>query len=194
MEELSFGQWLSRHRKLLGMTQKQLAERVNCAAITIRKIEAEQRRPSLQVVGQLAQLLNIPSGELNSFLLFARGSAQQPPSVSEPDFPSSLSKISVLTKLPTTLLSQLRAGQVQHNSRSILPEGKFRLLPLTGQAMAEIAEAGEDLNGEQNPLPDGNRYIYLLVQVEIANQLALANTQLPEITGMIDQSRPKLLK
>ncbi len=73
MEKLSFGQWLSRQRKSLGMTQKQLADCVNCATITIRKIEAEQRRPSLQVIERLAKTFNVPRDEHEAFFEYARG-------------------------------------------------------------------------------------------------------------------------
>ena len=73
MEELTFGQWLSRQRKSLGMTQKGLADCVNCATITIRKLEADQRRPSLQVAERLAKIFNIPYDEQEAFSQFARG-------------------------------------------------------------------------------------------------------------------------
>ena len=37
--ESSFGRWLQRRRKALDLTQEELAQRVGCAAETIRKIE-----------------------------------------------------------------------------------------------------------------------------------------------------------
>src|SRR5687768_12242117 len=45
----SFGRWLQRRRKALDLTQEELAQRVACAAETIRKIEADVRRPSRQI-------------------------------------------------------------------------------------------------------------------------------------------------
>jgi hypothetical protein len=45
----SFGYWLQRRRKALDLTQEQLAQRVGCAPGTIRKIEADERRPSEQL-------------------------------------------------------------------------------------------------------------------------------------------------
>ncbi len=44
--DISFGTWLSQRRKVLDLTQGEMAERVGCAVITIQKIEANQRRPS----------------------------------------------------------------------------------------------------------------------------------------------------
>jgi hypothetical protein len=45
----------------------------------LRKIEAEQRRPSEQIVEQLADVFNIPSTERVSFLKFARGNWEAAP-------------------------------------------------------------------------------------------------------------------
>ena len=47
--EHSFGHWLQRRRKALDLTQEELARRVGCAAETLRKIEADARRPSRQI-------------------------------------------------------------------------------------------------------------------------------------------------
>ena len=42
----SFGLWLKQRRKSLDLTQADLADQVGCSTTTIRKIEADQRRPS----------------------------------------------------------------------------------------------------------------------------------------------------
>ena len=44
MTELSFGQWLKRRRQALGMTQEELARRVNYSLATIRKVERGELR------------------------------------------------------------------------------------------------------------------------------------------------------
>jgi transcriptional regulator with XRE-family HTH domain len=77
MDEINFGEWLSRQRKILGMTQQQLAEQINCAAITVRKLEAQERRPSVQILEQLCRVFNILPGECQAFFRFARGYGQQ---------------------------------------------------------------------------------------------------------------------
>ena len=43
--EISFGQLIKDHRKVLDLTQAELARRVGCATITLRKIEADSLRP-----------------------------------------------------------------------------------------------------------------------------------------------------
>jgi predicted ATPase/class 3 adenylate cyclase/DNA-binding XRE family transcriptional regulator len=74
LDELSsFSEWLKRRRKGAGLTQEQLAQQISCSTSTLRKIEAEERRPSEQIVKQLAEVFNISSEERATFLKFARG-------------------------------------------------------------------------------------------------------------------------
>ncbi len=47
-EVLTFDHWF-RRRKILDLTQEQLAQRANCSIETIRKIESGERRPSQQI-------------------------------------------------------------------------------------------------------------------------------------------------
>ncbi|HEX9374333.1 MAG TPA: adenylate/guanylate cyclase domain-containing protein, partial [Roseiflexaceae bacterium] len=68
----SFGYWLRRRRKALDLTQDALARQVGCAAITIRKIEADELRPSAQVVERLAECLALPADERAAFIKAAR--------------------------------------------------------------------------------------------------------------------------
>lgn len=46
----SFGYWLRRRRKALDLTQDELARLAGCALDTIKKIEADARRPSRPTV------------------------------------------------------------------------------------------------------------------------------------------------
>jgi tetratricopeptide (TPR) repeat protein/transcriptional regulator with XRE-family HTH domain len=68
----SFGYWLRRRRKALDLTQEALAKRVSCSAFAIRKIEADERRPSRQLADRLAASLAIPAEERRAFLDAAR--------------------------------------------------------------------------------------------------------------------------
>jgi transcriptional regulator with XRE-family HTH domain len=69
---VSFGLWLKQRRKMLDLTQADLARRVGCATITIQKIEADERRPSLQVAELLADCLDIAPADRPTFLKVAR--------------------------------------------------------------------------------------------------------------------------
>jgi len=85
MAGLSFGEWLKRRRNVLGLTQAQLAQQLGCSTIALRKIEAEDRRPSAQIVERLADVFNIAPNERSTFLRFARGDWQSVPSAPSED-------------------------------------------------------------------------------------------------------------
>jgi predicted ATPase/transcriptional regulator with XRE-family HTH domain len=79
----SFGYWLRLKRKSFDLTREALAELVGCSAATIRKIEAEERRPSEQIARRLAEIFKIPEEEWKNFLKFARGDWKATPIESE---------------------------------------------------------------------------------------------------------------
>ncbi len=69
----SFGYWVRRRRKALDLTQEELARRVGCAMVTLRKIEADERRPSHLMAERLAECLALPAEEIPTFLAVAAG-------------------------------------------------------------------------------------------------------------------------
>jgi tetratricopeptide (TPR) repeat protein/transcriptional regulator with XRE-family HTH domain len=68
-----FGRWVARRRKLLDLTQDDLARKVNCSLSMLRKIERDERRPSDQLAELLADHLAIDGSQRASFLSLARG-------------------------------------------------------------------------------------------------------------------------
>ena len=73
---LTFGEWLKRRRGGLGLTQKELAELVGYAPVTLRKIEADELRPSREMAERLAEALRVSTSERAAFVRFARDQAQ----------------------------------------------------------------------------------------------------------------------
>src|SRR5215212_7928688 len=71
----SFGEWLKQRRSALLLSRDQLAQQVGCAEVTLRKIEADERRPSLAIAERLADLLELRADERTLFLQVARGLA-----------------------------------------------------------------------------------------------------------------------
>jgi len=55
-----FGEWLRHRRRELDLTQDALARQVGCARVTIRKLEADEMRPSKQLAELLAEQLGVP--------------------------------------------------------------------------------------------------------------------------------------
>jgi len=78
--ERSFGDWLRQRRRTLDLTQDELARQVGCSAITLRKLEAEERRPSKQIAERLAEVLQVALEDRPAFLRFARGDPFAAPS------------------------------------------------------------------------------------------------------------------
>ena len=71
-QEPSFGNFVRQRRRELDLTQEELARRVGCAAITLRKIEADDLRASVQIAERLAMALAIPLAERAEFVRRAR--------------------------------------------------------------------------------------------------------------------------
>lgn len=67
-----FGVFVRQRRRELDLTQDELARRVGCAAITLRKIEADDLRASVQIAERLAMALAIPLEERSEFVRRAR--------------------------------------------------------------------------------------------------------------------------
>jgi predicted ATPase/transcriptional regulator with XRE-family HTH domain len=68
----SFGAWLKQRRKTLDLTREQLADRIGCSLATIAKIEAGERRPSVQLAELLADCLRLPPDQHQAFVELAR--------------------------------------------------------------------------------------------------------------------------
>lgn len=69
----SFGRMLKAYRKMRGLTQEQLAEKVHYSVETIKKVEADKHRPSEELVERLANSLGLGMEERTAFLEAARG-------------------------------------------------------------------------------------------------------------------------
>ena len=70
---VSFGNWVRHRRKILDLTQADLARKVSCSLSMLRKIERDERRPSDQLAELLAGHLAIDDSQRSLFLQMARG-------------------------------------------------------------------------------------------------------------------------
>jgi adenylate cyclase len=90
----SFGEWVKHRRRLMELTQEQLAQRIGCAVITLKKIERDERRPSQSMAELLASCLMVPQTERAQFLSMARGEfVPTTPSPDELRLPSYLATV-----------------------------------------------------------------------------------------------------
>ncbi|MFV0375142.1 helix-turn-helix domain-containing protein [Microbacterium sp.] len=65
--DTTFGDWVRTRRRALDRTQAELAAQVGYSTITVRRVESGQRRPSRQLVDALAERLEVPVEERESF-------------------------------------------------------------------------------------------------------------------------------
>jgi transcriptional regulator with XRE-family HTH domain len=78
IDPISFGTWLRQKRRALDLTQKALADRAGCAEITVRRMEADEYKPSNALALVLFEKLGIPEAERTQWVRFARGLAEYP--------------------------------------------------------------------------------------------------------------------
>jgi predicted ATPase/class 3 adenylate cyclase len=119
-EIFSFGVWVRRRRKALDLTQDALARRAGCAVSMIRKIEADERKPSRQIATLLASALEIPAAEREQFLQAARAELAvdklaAPPLPSAPEAPPSTLPTGTVTFLFTDIAGSTRLWE-QHTT------------------------------------------------------------------------------
>jgi WD40 repeat protein/serine/threonine protein kinase/DNA-binding XRE family transcriptional regulator len=67
-----FGQRVRERRRSLDLTQEELARRVGCASVTLRKIEGGHLRASRQIAERLAIALGVPLEDREAFVRAAR--------------------------------------------------------------------------------------------------------------------------
>ena len=122
-EEISFGIWLRKQRRLLDLTRQAFANQVGCAEVTLRRIESGTLKPSKELAGILLQKLGVPKTEWSQWIAFARGLS---------DFPSQFSSSSNPPKsnLPVPLTTFI--GRKKEQADVIKLIAKHRLVTLTG--------------------------------------------------------------
>jgi predicted ATPase/transcriptional regulator with XRE-family HTH domain len=169
--ENSFGEWLSKRRKSLGLTQKQLASQIHCATITIRKIEAEQRMPSLQIAEKLAIILNIPDNEQKRFLDFARGDWRSASNSEQANFPWNTNPSLSFFPIPTPLTPLIGREQELSTIINYFLDADIRLVTISGPPGIGKTRLSQDVGrGLLAYFPDGVFFIPL-ANLENSHQL-----------------------
>jgi predicted ATPase/DNA-binding XRE family transcriptional regulator len=190
LTEVSFGEWLKRRRKAEGLTQEQLARQLNCSTIALRKIEAEERRPSAQIVERLAKIFNIPSNEQRVFLRFARGDWKSAPSAESEEAPWRTSSVSPRSNLPASLTSLIGREQELASVREYLSNPSIRLVTLIGPpGIGKTRLSIEAARAELADFPDG---VFFIALAPLENPNLVAQT-ISQTLGFVEsQNRSPL--
>jgi predicted ATPase/transcriptional regulator with XRE-family HTH domain/predicted negative regulator of RcsB-dependent stress response len=163
----TFGEWLRRQRAQRHLTRLEFAQRVGCSVSTLRKIEDDERRPSTQIAELIANTLDVPSVDRQTFLRVARGELgtnRLPPvssGIRTPGLPSSEPAIppTNLPILPTPLIGRQRELT---ELLQILREPHCRMLTCVGPGgMGKTRLAIETATQLQNEFADGIFFVPL---------------------------------
>ncbi len=129
-EDFSFGYWVRRRRKALDLTQAGLGQRVGASAAMIRKIEADERRPSRELAVLLAAALAVPEAESARFQQAARD-VTPVDQLSPPAAPPSLPGLPP-TNLPAPVTSMVNRHSDLQRVAALLLSADVRLVTLVG--------------------------------------------------------------
>lgn len=155
----SFGLWMKQRRKTLDLTQRALADLAGCSPATIEKIEADERRPSLQLAGLLADALEVPEAERADFLKVARGGRSVDRLAGIP-FALQRPRTSNLPISPTPLVG--RQPELAEIAR-LLKDADCRLLTLVGPGgIGKTRLALQAATNQQANYPYGAHFVSLV--------------------------------
>ena len=134
-DSITFGQWVKQRRKILSLTQVELGRLIACSVIMVKKIEADERRPSVRVTKLLAGYLKIGPHERSRFIRLAHPNIS-PEQIEEIVSPYS----SAVNQQPRRRVTGLRIpltpliGRSQEIATicSLLTSPNVRLVTLTG--------------------------------------------------------------
>lgn len=166
-DDTTFGAWLRRRRREFDLTQAALGERVGISAAAIRKIEADERRPSVQVAELLIDALGVPGGNRAALIRWARGSVAPPaPSAdSDPRQPAPPSTFPITTPLPLPLTPLIGRADLVAAVCTMLEQPAVRLVTLVGPGgvgKTRVAlQVAAELRAAASIFPDGVAFVPL---------------------------------
>ena len=174
----SFGTWLRQKRRSLDLTQKAFADWVGCAPITLRRMEADEYKPSSELASVLFEKLGIPEPERLQWVRFARGLAECPTDQASPS-----SSRAQKTNLPIPLTSCVgREKEQQEIKQLILKQRLVNVVGVGGIGKTRLSiQTGFALLGD---FPNG----IWLIELAPLSDPALVPQAIVTTIGLIEQA------
>lgn len=187
-----FGEWLQRQRNQRRLTREEFAKRVGCSVSALQKIEYGERRPSAQIAELMANCLEIPLEQKETFIRVARGELGMErlslPSnlVAHPDIsPTSAVRVK-LPAIPTPLIGRQREV---NELTSLLRDPQCRLLTLVGAGgIGKTRLAIETASQLQEAFADG----VFLVPLASVNSTQFIAPMIADALGFAFQSASRV--
>jgi len=187
MQVHSFGNWLKTRRKARDLTQSELADQVGCSAAAIRKLEAEERRPSAQIVERLAEIFEIPRSERAAFLRFARGEVRSAPATAKEDFPWQASITSPPSNLPAMVTSLIGRETAVDEVHALLLKPGIRLVTLIGPP--GIGKTRLSIESARTSLPDFPAGVFFVPLAPLDDPSLIVLT-IAQALNFVEMNRP----
>ena len=191
MEPTSFGDWLRLKRKAFDLTREGLADRVGYSAATIRKLEAEERRPSVQLIERLANLFSITLEERAAFHRFARGDRQAAPPALGEIAPWRVLVLSRRSNLPAPTSSLIGREKELLVVRGYLLSDDIRLITLIGPP--GIGKTRLSIEAARGVLPNFINGVFFVALAPL-NDLSLIAPAIIQALGFVENGEPIPLK
>ncbi len=189
----TFGNDIKQRRERLGLTREQLARKIGCAAVTIYKIEINERRPSAQIAELLAKQLDIEAEGVAAFVQLARAKPTGPP-IS----PTSPTQNQPKHNIPIALVSLIGRTQDVLQARLHLLDTNTRLLvligsPGVGKTQLACAVARALLASANGAFAEGVCFVALAALTQ-ADQMPMAIARAMQLDPTLDMSWSALAK
>jgi predicted ATPase/DNA-binding XRE family transcriptional regulator len=183
-ESISFGTWLRQKRRALDLTQKAFADHIGCAEITVRRMEADEYKPSKELALVLLEKLGIPTPEREQWIGFARRLAEHPKIHST--FSPAREQI---TNLPLQLTIFIGREKQQAEITNLI--AKNRLVTLVGTGgIGKSRLAIQTTSALLNDFPTG----IWLVELASLSDPALVPQTVGAVFGIRQGSNPALIE